>query len=348
MRSWTVLGAIVLLVATATTVLEGCYEGDSIPRANATPLPFEVPAGFPAPAYDFQRNPLTKEGVELGRHLFYEGRLSKDGQFPCASCHQQVASFTTFEHDRSHGYNHSHTLRNAPALLNLAWQQAFRQDGSAATLEEVSLAHITAPDEMAETMAGVISKLQPDTTYKRLFRAAYGDERITDHRILNAITQFLLTIVTADSKYDRVKKGTATFTPQEENGYRVFQAQCATCHTEPLFTDFSYRNIGLPLDDFLRDFGRMRVTHNRADSLKFRVPSLRNVELTSYYTHDGRSGTMRHMVGHYRDRVEQGPTLDPLLTNGIALTNTELDNVLAFLRTLSNSSILHNPKLGAP
>ena len=348
MRSWTVLGGIVLLVATAITALESCYDADYLPRTNTTPLAFEVPPGFPAPAYNFQRNPLTVEGVELGRYLFHEGRLSKDGNFPCSSCHQQIASFTTFDHDRSHGYNHSHTLRNAPALINLAWLQAYRQDGSAATLEEVSLAHITAPDEMAETMAGVIGKLQPDTIYQRLFKAAYGDERITDHRILNAITQFLLTIVSADSKYDRVKKGTVTFTPQEENGYQVFQAKCATCHTEPLFTDFSYRNIGLPIDNFLSDFGRMRVTNNRADSLKFRVPTLRNVELTSYYTHDGRSGTMRHMVEHYRSRVQQGPTLDPSLTNGIALTNTELDNVLAFLRTLSDSSILHNPKFGPP
>jgi len=348
MRSWTVLSGIVLLVATATTVLESCHDSDYLPRANTTPLPFVVPAGFPAPAYDFQRNPLTVEGVELGRHLFHEGLLSKDGQFPCSSCHQQIAAFTTFDHDLSHGYNHSHTTRNAPSLANLAWQTAYRQDGSATTLEAVSLAHITAPDEMAETMGSVVSKLQQEAKYRQLFKAAYGDERITDQRILNAITQFLLTIVSADSKYDQVKKGTATFTPQEENGYQVFQAKCATCHAEPLFTDFSYRNIGLPIQPFLSDYGRMRVTNNRADSLKFRVPSLRNVDYTAYYTHDGRSGTMRHMVEHYRSRVEQGPTLDPLLTNGVALTNTELDNVLAFLRTLSEPDILTNPKYGAP
>jgi cytochrome c peroxidase len=208
---------------------------DYFPRPHTTRLAFEVPAGFPPPAYDFQKNPLTKEGVELGHHLFFEGRLSKDGNFPCSSCHQQVASFTTFEHDRSHGYNHSHTLRNAPGLLNLAWQRAFRQDGSAATLEEVSLAHITAPDEMAETMLGVIRKLEQDETYKQLFKAAYGDEQITGNRVVEALTQFILTIVSADSKYDRVKKGTASFTPQEQSGYQIFQIKCATCHTDSGF-----------------------------------------------------------------------------------------------------------------
>jgi cytochrome c peroxidase len=201
---------------------------------------------------------------------------------------------------------------------------------------------------MAETMPGIIAKLEQDAKYKQLFKSAYGDEQVTGDRILNSLTQFVLTIVTADSKYDRVKKGTASFTPQEQSGYQVFQAKCATCHTEPLFTDFTYRNIGLPIDPILNDFGRLRVTHNSADSLKFRVPTLRNVELTSYYTHDGRSGTMRNMVEHYRSRVQQGPTLDPLLKNGIAMTDTELNNILAFLRTLSDSSILNNPKFGAP
>jgi cytochrome c peroxidase len=348
MKSWTVFASMVAVVASAVAFLESCREVDYISRPNTTPLAFEVPPGFPAPAYNFQQNPLTKEGVELGRHLFYEGLLSKDGNFPCSSCHQQIAAFTTFDHDLSHGYNHSHTIRNAPGLANLAWQKAFRQDGSAATIEEVSLAHITAPDEMAETMGSVRSKLQQDTKYQQLFKAAYGDEQITDARILNAITQFVLTIVSADSKYDQVKKGTATFTPQEQSGYQVFQAKCATCHQEPLFTDFSYRNIGLPIQTFLSDYGRMRVTNNPADSLKFRVASLRNVDYTSYYAHDGRSGTMRHMVEHYRSRVEQGPTLDPLLTNGITLTNTELDNVLAFLRTLSDPTIINSPKFGAP
>ncbi|ANE52528.1 cytochrome-c peroxidase [Flavisolibacter tropicus] len=348
MKPWIVIGGLVAIVAVTVSLLESCSDVDYFPRPHTTPLAFEVPAGFPPPVYNFQKNPLTQEGVELGRHLFYEGRLSIDGNFPCSSCHQQVASFTTYEHDRSHGYNHSHTLRNAPALLNLAWQRAFRQDGSAKTMEEVSYAHITAPDEMAESILGIIRKLQQDANYKQLFKAAYGDEQITGDRVLKALTQFMLTIVTADSKYDRVKKGTASFTSQEANGYQVFQAKCTGCHTEPLFTDFTYRNIGLPIQDFLSDFGRQRVTHQSSDSLKFRVPSLRNAELTSYYIHDGRSATLRNMVDHYRSRVEQGPTLDPSLKNGIPLTNTELDNVVAFLRTLSDSSILHNPKFGAP
>jgi cytochrome c peroxidase len=348
MRSWTIFGCLLLLITSGSLLLESCYDTDVLERRTGTPYTLEIPEGFPAPVYNFSNNPLSKEGVELGRHLFYEGLLSKDGGFPCASCHQQVAAFTTFDHDLSHGYNNSHTKRNAPGLANLAWYPAYRQDGSGTTLESVSLAHITAPDEMAETMPNVVAKLQGESKYRELFKAAYGDERINDQRLLNALTQFLLSMVSAGSKYDQVKKGQATFTAQEQNGYQVFQAKCATCHTEPLFTDFSYRNIGLPIQTFLNDYGRMHITNNRADSLKFRVPSLRNVDLTSYYTHDGRSGTMRHMVEHYRSRVQQGLTLDPLLTNGISMTNTELDNVLAFLRTLSDQGYTTNPKFGQP
>lgn len=324
-------------------VLNGCRKSDR-PFAGATPINLPVPAGFPQPVYNFQNNPLTEESFLLGRKLFYDGRLSIDGNFPCASCHQQVAAFTTFEHDRSHGYNHSHTLRNAPGLANLAWYPVYKWDGSATTIESISLAHITAPNEMAETMDNVINKLKNDTAYQRLFRAAYGSEQITSDRILKALTQFVLNLVSANSKYDKVKKGEASFTAEEQSGYAVFQAKCASCHTEPLFTDFSFRNVGLEVDENLQDYGRMRVTGIKADSLKFRVPSLRNVNMTSYYTHDGRYSVMRMMVQHYRFGVNQSATLDPLLTNGISLTDAQENDIIAFLRTLSDSSYINNPR----
>jgi cytochrome c peroxidase len=334
--------ALLLFIVGGAIFLESCRKTPAQPRTTATP--FVVPAGFPSPTFNFNANPLTEESFQLGRKLFYDGRLSIDGGFPCSSCHEQRAGFTTFEHDRSHGYNHSHTLRNAPSLANMAWFPAFRQDGSGKTIEEVALAHITHPNEMAESMDQIVRKLQGDTAYSRLFTAAYGDNQINSDRILKALTQYVINLVSADSKYDRVKKGTAAFTPEEQSGYAVFQAKCASCHSGELFTDFSYRNIGLEVDDELKDYGRMRVTLKKEDSLKFRVPSLRNVDVTSYYTHDGRYSVFRMMIEHYRTGVNVSATIDPLVKDGIALTNTDENNLVAFLRTLTDSAFINNPR----
>jgi cytochrome c peroxidase len=141
-----------------------------------------------------------------------------------------------------------------------------------------------------------------------------------------------------------VKRGQDVFHPLEQNGYAVFQAKCASCHTEPLFTDFSYRNIGLPIDNDLKDFGRMRVTGNRSDSLKFRVPSLRNVAATSYYTHDGRIDVFRNVIKHYQNGIQHSSTVDPSLANGIQMTQLEEDYLVIFLRTLTDSSFINNPR----
>src|SRR5688572_11439817 len=131
-------------------LVHACRKKNDIPVA-VTPISFPVPAGFPAPTYPFEQNPLTEEGSQLGKKLFYDGILSKDGSISCASCHHQIAGFGTFDHDLSHGIFNQHTTRNAPSLSNLAWQQAYRWDGSARTIEEVIINHIQAPSEMGET-----------------------------------------------------------------------------------------------------------------------------------------------------------------------------------------------------
>jgi cytochrome c peroxidase len=305
---------------------------------------FTVPPGFPKPRQVAPNGPLTEEAFVLGRKLFYDGRLSKDGNFPCSSCHQPIAGFTTYEHDRSHGYNNSHTLRNAPGLHNLAWAPEFNQDGSGRSLHDVIRAHITHPEEMAETIPGVLEKLRADTDYRRLFKAAYGTETINEQRLLNSLSQFVLNLVSANAKYDKVKRGEAQFSAQEAAGYTVFQAKCASCHTEPLFTDFSYRNIGLPLDQHLEDYGRMRVTGKPQDSLRFRVASLRNLAVTSHYMHDGRFSMMGVVVEHYRKGVAPSPTLDPQLAGGISMTDAEAFNLVQFLYTLTDSTFLNNKR----
>ncbi len=303
-----------------------------------------IPDGFPTPAYTFADNPLTKEGFELGRKLFYDGALSLDGNFPCASCHQQIAAFGTYEHDRSHGYNGSHTLRNAPVLFNLAWQKKFHWDGEFNSLFDEAAQPINGHIEMAESFNGVINKLEKDPEYRDEFRKVFRSNFIRPEFILKALAQFTGYMTSANSKYDRYKKGQATFTTQELNGYQLFKANCATCHPEPMFTDYSFRNIGLPVDNFLNDYGKMRITNDPTDSLKFKVPTLRNVYISANYMHDGRFNTLAQVINHYRMGVQPGATLDPLLTNGITLTNAEATDLRSFLITLTDSTFIADPR----
>ena len=308
----------------------------------------EIPEGFPQPNYRFNDNPLSKEGFELGRRLFYDGRLSIDNLHPCSSCHEQKAGFGTFEHDRSHGVFDSHTLRNAPVLFNLAWSPYLHWDGEFTRLTDAAAQPINGHIEMGESYAGVINKIKDDPYYKEQFKTVFGSPFIRPEFILKALAQFTGYMVSANSKYDRYKKGTATFTAQEENGYQLFKAKCATCHPEPLFTDYSFRNIGLPVDGFLNDYGRMRITGKKEDSLKFKVPTLRNTYISSNYMHDGRFGTLLQCINHYRSGIQQSATLDPLLTNGIPLTNTEVNDLFVVLRALTDSSFLQDPRFSRP
>ena len=327
-------------------VIEACRKSDLF--KNTTPVSFNIPQDFPPTVYNFQENPLNQQTIALGRQLFYEGRLAKDGITSCGSCHNQIAAFTSYDHDLSHGYNNSHTRRNAPVLFNLAWYKEFQWDGSSNTLESITLKHINSPLDMGGTMTDAVRRIETDTLYKRLFREAYGSERVTSQRILKALTQFMVQMVSANSKYDKVKRGEAIFTPNEQIGYQVFQINCSSCHKEPLFTDFSYRNIGLTMDHHLEDKGRMEVRGNRSDSLKFRVPTLRNIMASSYYAHDGRFPLVRNVINHYRTGIVASSTLDPFLTNGIDLTDADVDYLISFLRTLADSTLLTNPNYSQP
>ncbi len=342
MKSQLAILLLVVFVAAGSLLLDGCRK---TPVPETTPVAFVNPSGFPQPAYNFAANPLTEQGFQLGKRLFFDHHLSADGHVSCGSCHQPLAAFTTFEHDRSHGVNNTHTLRNAPGIFNLAWYREFNQDGSAPNLATVYRNHFTSATEMGTTVQKVVAHLNMDTAYRRLFRAAFGSEYVSEDRVFRALDQYVVSLVSANARYDKVRRGEASFTADENAGYAVFKAKCNTCHQEPLFTDFSYRNTGLEIDAALQDYGRMLVTGNRADSLRFRVPSLRNAEFTSYYGHDGRMNFFRTMIQHYRVGVNGSPTLDPLLANGIALTDTEVDQVVAFIRTLSDTAFLHNPRL---
>ncbi|RYY56662.1 MAG: c-type cytochrome [Chitinophagaceae bacterium] len=326
--------------------LNSCKKSDN--PNNLHYVQQEKPDIFPEPVYHFEDNPLSEEGIALGRKLFYDGRLSLDGNYPCASCHQQSAAFGTFEHDRSHGYNGSHTLRNAPPLYNLAWKTDFHWDGEFKAFLPEAAQPINSHNEMAESFNGVIDKLQKDPEYRNMFRKVFATEFISAGNMLKALAQFTGSMVSANSKYDRFKKGEATLNTQETEGYELFKLNCAGCHPEPMFTDNSFRNIGLPIDPVLDDHGRVRVTKDPADDGKFRVPSLRSVYLTSNYMHDGRFNTLLQCVNHYRAGVQAGPNTDPAVAGGITLTDAQAVNITLFLRTLSDSSFLTDPRFTRP
>ena len=345
-RKWLTILILFSSIFIVSYLIGSCKKQDIV--HPTTSLQQIIPAGFPQPVYTFQDNPLTEETFELGRKLFYDGRLSRDTGFPCSSCHQQTAIFGTYEHDRSHGYGMSHTLRNAPPLFNLAWQKELHWDGQFRSLYSEASQPILAHNEMAENFFTIIFRLGSDSSYERMFKSAFGTPVVTEDRILNALAQFTGYITSSDSKYDQYKKGQASFTTSEENGYQLYQSKCATCHPEPMFTDYSYRNIGLLVDPELNDYGRMRITGKSEDSLKFRVPSLRNVYLTANYMHDGRFNTLMQVLNHYSTGVQDGPTLDPLLVNKIPLTTDEKTNLYDFLKTLSDSALLTNPRFAKP
>jgi cytochrome c peroxidase len=341
LKRWLYIFTPIVFVLLGALLLDSCKKQSLL---ATTPLTFINPPGFPQPTYNFAGNPLSEAGFQLGKKLFFDGRLSSTGSVYCGSCHQPVAAFTTFEHDRSHGINGNHTLRNAPGIFNMAWFPYFNQDGSANSLWKVYENHITSATEMGETIPNVVNKLQTDSAYKRMFSAAFGSESVTAERMYKALDQYVVSLVSAGSKYDKVMQGHSVFTASEQSGYTIFQAKCSTCHAGTLFTDFSFRNVGLEVDAVLNDYGRMRVTGRSSDSIKFRVPSLRNLEFTSYYMHDGRINFPRNVLKFYESGVNQSATLDPLLKNGIALSQTEEDNLIDFLRTLSDSTFLSNPR----
>lgn len=309
---------------------------------------FNVPNTWPKPAYNFSKNQLTSQKVELGRALFFDPILSKNNQISCASCHSPFTAFTHVDHDLSHGIYDRIGTRNSPALMNLAWHTSFMWDGAINHLDMQALAPISHPDEMGEKIESVVSKLQQSKHYPTLFYKAFGDSMITGQHTLKAMSQFMLTLVSSNSKYDSVMRKQSQFTPQQKNGYALFQKNCAACHTEPLFTNLQFENNGLAVDTTLNDYGRMRITKNKSDSLKFKVPTLRNIEFSFPYMHDGRFKTIAAVLKHYTSGVKQSQTLSVHLQKLIILSSNDKVDLTAFLLTLTDKSFLFNTKYGFP
>lgn len=309
---------------------------------------FNTPLNWPKPVYQFQNNKLSEQKILLGRVLFYDPILSKDSTVSCNSCHSPFSAFTHVDHALSHGINDSIGTRNSPAIMNLAWQKSFMWDGAITNLDMQSLAPINHQAEMASNITEVVMKLNRHKLYNKLFYDAYQDSLATGEKTLKAIAQFMLTIVSSNAKYDQVKSGKQQFTAQEENGYTIFKQHCASCHTEPLFTNGEFENNGIGLDTLLKDYGRMRITQKKEDALKFKVPTLRNVEFSYPYMHDGRYKKLTDVLNHYINGIKPHPTLSPKLKTGIKLSANEKVDLMAFLLTLSDKQFLFDPKFAYP
>ncbi len=300
-----------------------------------------VPAGWPAPQYDFSANPVTASGFELGRRLFHDPRLSRDGSISCASCHQQFAAFAHLDHRVSHGLNGANGTRNAPPLFNLAWQPELMWDGAIHNLELQPLAPLGNPVEMGETLEGVLPKLQADAEYRRRFEAAFGPGEIDSRRMLLALTQFVGTLRSADSRYDRDE-----LSSQEREGLALFRQHCASCHREPLFTDYSYRGNGLDADS--ADLGRSVISGKAEDRGRFKVPSLRNVAVSAPYMHDGRFDTLAQVLRHYASGIQDSAALDPALRGGLVLSAEQQQALVAFLESLTDEAFLQDERYSEP
>ncbi|MEI8054033.1 MAG: cytochrome c peroxidase [Bacteroidota bacterium] len=311
-------------------------------------IKFPVPRGWPKPVYDFKSNPYSKEKIELGRSLFYDPLLSVNNSTSCASCHSPYNAFAHTDHQLSHGVFDSIGTRNAPALMNLAWNSDFMWDGSIDNLNDQALTPLSHPSEMGEKIEHVLSKLNNKKYYRMLCANAYGDSLVTKERFLKSLAQFEVSLISAESKYDSVLRHQAYFTEQESKGYRIFKANCAACHNEPLFTNNNFKNNGLAINPALNDFGRMKITHQSKDSMFFKVPSLRNVEYSFPYMHDGRFTKLSEVIKHYTSPMSNNLSISKELKKGIELSSSERVDLITFLLTLSDKKFLFNPQHSFP
>ena len=309
---------------------------------------FTVPENWPQPAYDFSKSPLTENKILLGRVLFYDPLLSHNNIISCASCHSPFSAFTHIDHSLSHGIYDSIGKRNSPALMNLAWQNNFMWDGAVNHLDMQPLSPISNPAEMGSSISEVVGKLNTSELYKQLFFDAFGDSIATGEKTLKALSQFLVTLVSSNAKYDSVMRHQSVFTTQEENGYKLFQKNCSSCHTEPLFTTNEFANNGLKEDSVLKDLGRMKVTQNTTDSLKFKIPTLRNIAYTYPYMHDGRFKKLSDVINHYTNGIQSSSTLAVQLNQPIILSSNDKVDLISFLLTLSDKSFVFNPAFEYP
>ena len=342
-------------------------EEDPLPVDPYSPKPYtlQLPSTFPRNYISFDDNPLTEEGVLLGRHLFYEKKLSGDNTMSCGSCHQQDKAFTDGK-ALAVGIKGVEHRRNTMSLANMIWFFDYNWDGSGLTLEEQARGPIENEVELHQNLQEATKELQAMTLYPPMFQKAFGSATITEENILNALAQFQRTLISSNSKYDRFWEGKELLTPAEEAGRKLFithpepsiglrGGNCGDCHGTSLFTMRNSSNNGL--DKTLTDLGYGAITGREVDKGQFKVPSLRNIALTAPYMHDGRFKTLEEVLDHYNEHINyESPNISPLIleasneVNGktLLLTSEEKQNIIAFLKTLTDSAFISDPKFSDP
>lgn len=306
-------------------------------------IDLNIPDFFPELNPSYYSNKPTKYGVELGKSLFNDKRLSADNSVSCASCHIQSAAYADRE-KQAIGFNNQVGLRNTPPIQNLAFMDYYNWDGSKLSLEKQAIVPIITPEEMNSSVGEVMAKLEADPYYTELFQKAFGDHQITPERIFRSIAQFEYSLISSNSKYDSVMAGKDSFTAEEQKGYDVFKNNCASCHSTALFTDQSFRNIGFPIHTSSEEAGRARVTGDMEDYMSFRVPSLRNIAFTAPYGSFGQFDTLKDVLDYLDDGVIEADNLDPILKNNnnrIPLTEEEKHHLIAFMITLSDLNFIN-------
>lgn len=313
-----------------------------VPHDNPE-IALRIPDSFPPLNSFVDRNRPTKYGVELGEKLFHEKKFSGNNTISCASCHRQSNAFADNE-VRAKGIYGRVGLRNTPPIQNMAFMKFYNWDGNILQLEKQPLVPIITHEEMNSSILEVIRKIKTEQEYLVLFRKAFGDEEITPDRIYRSLAQYQYTLISANSKYDKVKRkeGTA-FSESEARGYRAFKAKCAGCHNTALFTDQSFRNVGFPANPSSEEAGRARVTGLREDLMRFRVPSLRNAEYTAPYGSFGQFPTLKAVLDYFDEGVVYADNLDPILKengNRIPMSEQEKLDIIDFIRTLSDEAFV--------
>lgn len=338
-----------ILSALSASLFTACKPDPDFDAVKTEELSFKIPQGWPTPYYQFENNKVSQANFELGRKLFFDTRLSKDNTISCGSCHQAFSAFAQLDHAVSHGVQDKLGTRNSPALFNLNWHTSFFWDGGVNHIESQPINPIQNPVEMDENLGNIITKLNADNTYKQMFTSAWGNDTINSQRISKSLAMFMGMLVSSNSKYDKYKRGETggNMTAEELSGYEIYKAKCSSCHTEPLFSDFSYKNNGLP-PTTVNDSGRAHITRVAGDMYKFKVPSLRNLAYTMPFMHDGRFNTLDQVLDYYAGGIHQSPTLEPQLQNGIQLNSQQRSDLLAFLNTLNDESFVKDSRFQQP
>lgn len=326
-------------------------------QTEQKPVELVTPPFFPAmplPASGV----MTQASVALGRMLFHDPILSRDSSFACANCHQQQYAFGDAPVRVSTGHTGVAMRRNTPPLFNLAWYPAFSWDGRSPTLEDQVLHPVRTASEMGGDWPQVVSRVERSSRYRPLFAAAFPGVLIDSTLIARAIEHFLRTLISANSKYDRVLRGEDRFTTDEHAGFLIANEQdkgdCLQCHTtdsDALGTTRRFSNNGLPRIG-TADMGRAEVTGDARDVGRFKIPSLRNVAVTAPYMHDGRFANLEDVLHFYNEGVKSGSHVDPVMgiahRGGAHLDSLEVRQLLAFLHTLTDSAFIQDPALQDP